>query len=302
MGIEFRQQLVQTPAKVNLCLRLCGKRADGYHLIDSVMVPISLCDELLLAIRSPQRGALRPSVSVEADCAQIPAGTDNLAHRAATAFVKVTQQSIAVDIQIRKRIPVGSGLGGGSSDAAAVLLALNRLLGYPLQPARLANVGASIGTDVPFFVCGRPARVTGVGEQIVPITLSATLNLVVCSDGYTLSTADVYRQVRVASHSLTSDPPVSNITDFVEGRRPFSDLLVNDLEQAAAQIHPEVLSLKARVMEEGAQAALMTGSGSAVFGVWADPHSAAQAAARLRGQGLWAEAVQTLELSPALGN
>ena len=160
MSMEFRQQWVQAPAKVNLCLRLCGKRADGYHLIDSLMVPISLCDELRLTVRRPQQGAVRPSVSVEADSAQIPAGADNLAHRAAAAFVKATQQSIAVDIQIRKRIPVGSGLGGGSSDAAAVLLTLNRLLGYPLQPAQLANVGAGIGADVPFFVYGRPARVT----------------------------------------------------------------------------------------------------------------------------------------------
>ena len=302
MSMQFQQQLVQAPAKVNLCLRLRGKRTDGYHLIDSLMVPISLCDELLLDVRRPQIGTLRPNVSVAADCVQIPVGADNLAHRAAVAFVDITQKSIAVDIQIRKRIPVGSGLGGGSSDAAAVLLTLNRLFGYPLQPAQLADAGARIGADVPFFVSGRPARVTGVGDHIVPLTLGAPLNLVVCSDGCALSTAHVYRHARVASLSLTSDPPVSNITDFVEGRRPFTDLLVNDLEQAAAQIHPEVLSLKARVMEEGAQAALMTGSGSAVFGVWPDPHSAAQAAARLRIQGLWAEAVQTLDLSPALGN
>ena len=301
MSIEFRQQLVQTPAKVNLCLRLRGKRADGYHLIDSLMVPISLYDELVLGIRPQQQESLRPSVSVEADSPQVPSGPDNLAHRAAAAFVKIASQPIAVDIQIHKGIPAGSGLGGGSSDAAAVLLTLNRLLGYPLQPTQLADIGARIGADVPFFLCGRPARVSGVGEQIVPISLGVNLNLVVCSDGHMLSTAQVYSHVRLASHSLTSDPPVSNITDFVEGRRPFTDLLVNDLEQAAAQIHPEVLSLKARVMEEGAQAALMTGSGSAVFGVWPDPQSAAQAAARLRGWGLWAEAVQTLELSPALG-
>ena len=302
MSKELRQQLVQTPAKVNLCLRLCGKRTDGYHLIDSLMVPISLYDELLVAIRPSQPGAVRPGVSVEADCAQIPSGEANLAYRAAAAFVKVTQQSVLIDIQIRKRIPVGSGLGGGSSDAAAVLLTLNRFLGHPLQPAQLADVGARIGADVPFFVYGRPARVTGVGENVAPITLGATLNLVVCSDGHTLSTANVYSRAPAVSHSLTSDPPLSNIIDFVEGRKPFTDLLVNDLEAAAAQIHPEVLSLKAKVMEEGAQAALMTGSGSAVFGVWADPQMAARAAARLRGYGLWAEAVQTLERSPALGN
>ena len=101
---------------------------------------------------------------------------------------------------------------------------------------------------------------------------------------------------------MTSKASVSNIAAFVEGRKPFTDLLVNDLEETAAEIHPEVLSLKARVVNEGAQAALMTGSGSAVFGIWADPQSAADSAARLRSQGLWAEAVETLELSPDLGH
>jgi 4-diphosphocytidyl-2-C-methyl-D-erythritol kinase len=91
MSIEFQEQLVRTPAKVNLCLRLRGKRADGYHLIDSLMVPISLCDELLLAVRPRRQGALRPSISVEADSAQIPSGPGNLAHRAAAAFMKVAK-------------------------------------------------------------------------------------------------------------------------------------------------------------------------------------------------------------------
>ena len=295
-------ELVRAPAKVNLYLRVCGKRGDGYHVIDSLMVPISLYDELHVGVHSLLKKTSRPTIALHTDSALLSGGASNLAYRAAEAFMTATQGSIAVDIRIRKRIPIGSGLGGGSSDAAAVLLVLNRVLGYPLETPQLAYVGARIGADIPFFIYGRPARLGGVGEDIEPTTLGACLNLVVCSDGYPLSTGLVYSQVRATALSLTRVVPVSNIAAFVEGRKPFTDLLVNDLEEAAAQIHPEVLSLKARVMEEGAQAALMTGSGSAVFGVWANPQSAADAAARLRRHGLWAEAVQTLDLSPAVGN
>lgn len=295
-------ELVRAPAKVNLCLRVCGNRSDGYHLIESLMVPISLCDDLRIAVKPLSGFGVGPVITIRSSSAELPQDSSNLAYRAADAFMIAANQRIAVDIEIRKRIPIGSGLGGGSSDAAAVLLALNRTLRQPLLEGQLAELGATIGADIPFFIYGRPARIGGVGEQVVPITLGATLNLVVCSDGFALSTGLVYARVRAAALSLTSDASLSNIADFVEGRRPFTELLVNDLEQAAAEIHPEVLSLKARVMAEGAQAALMTGSGSAVFGLCADPESAVNTATRLRSQGLWAEAVQTLELSPALGN
>lgn len=301
--MALHEELVRAPAKVNLRLRIVGKRSDGYHLLDSLMVPISLYDELFVTIYLPPPTPIARTISVRTDSAQLPADTENLAYRAAEVFMAAAKSDeLAVNIEIRKRIPIGSGLGGGSSDAAAVLLTLNRALGSPLEIDRLAAVGASIGADVPFFLYGRPARITGIGERVVPTKLGPPLNLVVCSDGYTLSTGLVYSYVTVAAHSLTSPPPVSNIPDFVEGRKPFTDLLVNDLEEAAAQIHPGVLSLKARVMAEGAQAALMSGSGSAVFGVWADLKSAVAAAARLRRRGLWAEAAQTLERSPALGN
>lgn len=295
-------ELVRAPAKVNLYLRVCGRRDDGYHLIDSLMVPISLYDGLHIAVRSAARATSLPPITLWTDSVHLPSGKDNLAYRAAEAFATAVQQSMAVNIWIHKQIPIGSGLGGGSSDAAAVLLTLNRLLGNPLSTPQLADVGARIGADVPFFICGRPARVRGVGEQVAPTPLGGRLDLVVCSDGHPLSTALVYSQLRAIPLSLTRGCSVSNIATFVEGRKPLTDLLVNDLEKAAVQIHPDLLSLKAKVMEAGAQAALMSGSGSAVFGVWNDAQSAADGAARLQRLGLWAKAVQTLELSPALGN
>ena len=152
----------ERPPRSTCALRLVGRRADGYHLIDSLMVPISLFDELRHPSSSAARRPPTSSVSVQSDSAQLPLGADNLAHRAARLFLQVTQQSIAVDIhRSRKRIPVGSGLGGGSSDAAAVLLALNRLLGDPLHPAAACRCWrrASAPTCRSSYI-GRPARMS----------------------------------------------------------------------------------------------------------------------------------------------
>jgi 4-diphosphocytidyl-2-C-methyl-D-erythritol kinase len=294
--LRARSVSVRAPAKINLFLRIVGRRDDGYHLLDSLMIPIGLYDQLTMQI-APASQPTTPAVVVTSDADAVPDGPANLAHKAAEAFLKAVTRSLAVRIHIEKRIPVGSGLGGGSSDAAAVLLTLNDYLGRPYSPAQLAALGGRIGADVSFFIYGCPARVCGIGEQIAPLGVQTALPLVVCSDGYALSTKLVYSKV---SLSLTTPRPDSNITPLVIDPKAISELLVNDLEAAAVQIHAEVLSLKARLMDEGALGALMTGSGSAVFGVFGDATQAQRAATALRRQGLWAEAVETLDMSPAV--
>ncbi len=291
---------VLAPAKINFCLRILGRRDDGYHLLDSVMLPVALYDELTLQIapHSPHASA-RPAIVVTTDSDSVPGGQMNLAYRAARVFLDEAKELLDVRIHIGKQIPIGSGLGGGSSDAAAVLLVLNRLLGKPYGTEELAALGGRIGADVSFFVYGRPARVRGIGEQVAPLEAWPALHLVVCSDGFALATQRVYSKVDL---SLTTRRPDSNITPLVIDREPISELLVNDLEAAAAQIHPEVLSLKTRLLELGASGALMTGSGSAVFGVFVDVQQAQCAAATLRTQGLWARATHTLDISPAVGD
>ncbi len=296
--METAEARILAPAKVNLFLRILGRRPDGYHLLDSLMVPISLHDQLLVRIvpQAATQGA-DTSITVKSDSPHAPGGPANLAYRAAALLLRATGRAVTLDIDLRKHIPVGSGLGGGSSDAAAVLLALNRLLGAPCPPEELAQLGAELGADVPFFIYGRPARVGGVGDEVTPVKLGRSWSLVVCSDGSQLSTAEVYSEVDL---SLTSGRPLTNIALLVSGLQPVSEVLVNDLESAVAKVHPEVLSLKARLIKLGAQGALMTGSGSAVFGIWPDHRLARQAAMKLRQQGLWAEAVQTLDESPAV--
>ncbi len=292
MPIEER---LLAPAKVNLHLRILGRRADGYHLLDSLMAPISHYDVLTVRV-TPRSHFGDPVVRVSSDSDAAPGGPANLAYRAAALYLSHIGRNAVVDIDIQKRIPVGSGLGGGSSDAATVRLALNRLLGAHLTIPELASIGGQIGADVTFFVYGSLARVGGVGEQVTPVTLPPMPPLVVCWDRYSLSTKLVYGRVVV---SLTRPPLPSNITHFVSGGKPNPELLVNDLEQPAAQIHPEVLTLKLRLIEEGAIGALMTGSGAAVFGMWPDKAAAHEAALRLRQDGLWAEAVEVLAVSPA---
>ena len=259
------------------------------------MVPISLFDEIVVRVErcSSARDA---GIRVTSDSPAAPGGPGNLAHRAAALVLAHTGRSATVDIRIHKHIPVGSGLGGGSSDAAAVLLALNRLLGHLLGTAELARLGGQLGADVPFFVHGSPARVRGIGEEVSPVRLPRLPALVVCWDQYSLATKLVYARV---APSLTSSAVVSSIADFVSGGKLTAELLINDLEGPAAQIHPEVLALKSRLIEEGASGALMTGSGTAVFGVWPNGESAYGAAMRLRQRGLWAESVEVLAASPA---
>lgn len=287
------EERLLAPAKVNLYLRIVGRRPDGYHLVDSLIAPIELCDTVRVRVDPT---APETTILVTSDSKAAPGGPQNLAYRAAQLFLTHTGRAAAVDVTINKRIPVGGGLGGGSSDAAAVLLALNRLLGSRLGRPELAQIGGAIGADVAFFVYGLPAHVRGVGDQVSAVRLPSVPPLVVCWDRYLLSTKLVYSRVML---SLTRQPVTSNITTFASSGKPNPEMLVNDLEEPAAQIHPEVLSLKSRLMAEGASGALMTGSGAAVFGMWTDMRSAQGAATRLRRSGLWAEAVRVLAVSPA---
>jgi 4-diphosphocytidyl-2-C-methyl-D-erythritol kinase len=293
----IHNESVRAPAKVNLCLRVVGRRADGYHLLDSLMLPISLFDELRVRVEPLQSADTSSRISVSSDSPEAPGGPANLAYRAAALFLDAIGCGARVDIHLTKNIPVGAGLGGGSSDAAAVLCRLNRLGKSPLGTAELATLATQLGSDVAFFVYGRPAQVSGVGDRVEPLPFSRSLSLVVCSDGYVLATKQVYARMPT---SLTTHLGASRVSRFVSGETPLPEFLINDLEGAAAQIHPGVLSLKSMLANLGALGTLMAGSGSAVFGVWPSAESAANAAETLRQRGLWAQSVQTLLCSPVV--
>ncbi|MCX8073434.1 MAG: 4-(cytidine 5'-diphospho)-2-C-methyl-D-erythritol kinase [Candidatus Binatia bacterium] len=281
---------VWSPAKVNLVLYLRGRREDGFHLIESLVAPVSLFDRITIELGTASSSAMR--CEVESTGFPVPRGEENLVSRAVAAYEKAVRRPLpTVRVRLEKFIPVGAGLGGGSSNAAALLVLLQRIFKNPLNDLELTKVGASVGADVPFFLSGRPAILRGVGEQIEPVALPQTLHLVLCSDGSSLLTKDVYAEAR---RSLTVFSRVSNIGAFLEGKLDLVNALQNDLEAAAIAMHPGIEQMKRDVVTAGAAAGLMTGSGSCVFGVCRSRAHARRVAEILSARGYWAVPVQTL--------
>jgi 4-diphosphocytidyl-2-C-methyl-D-erythritol kinase len=203
--------------------------------------------------------------------------------------------ALDVEIHLEKNIPIGAGLGGGSSDAATVLLALDSVLEAGIPQSELIALACELGADVPFFICGKPARVSGIGEVIEPYDPGPIGPLVIAYPGTGLSTPDVYRDY---DDSLTKYRTVSTIRPLTRVRVPLEELLVNDLESVAIQRLPELQTLKQRLRELGAVQTLMTGSGSAIFGVWEDQKGALAAAKQMTNEGFWARTADVLESTP----
>lgn len=284
---------VIAPAKVNLGLRVVGRRADGYHLLDSVFAPLDLADEIEIEIADDGSLESRVDLELEPDAlaSDVPADHRNLAVRAAAAFLQATDLRVQVRLRLLKRIPAAAGLGGGSSDAGAVLAELARRYPGRLSPGELSATALRLGADVPFFLDPRPARVTGIGEHIEPLAALPRLALALVNPGNSLATAQVYGVWDKLSAALTTAgagstlPPVpgrwaSLPTDEVERVGRLEGLLVNDLESAALHLCPALAGLKQRLLEAGALVTSMSGSGATVFGVFRDEGQASRGLAR----------------------
>ena len=285
---------LRTPAKINLGLRLLGVREDGYHTLESVFAPIEIWDELELEVSpgSPRIDLeIEPSVPGELPVAlsTVAAGPDNLVVRGAEAFCKQTGLEARIRLRLRKQIPASAGLGGGSSDAAAVLLGLASLFDGELARETLHALALSLGADVPFFLSPTPALVSGIGEKIEPLAGFPAFDLVVANPGDLLATAEVYRVADVLRSALTEPKPGSTMRAISRLRGEtgdlapaLGDLLINDLEPAARRLCPPVARLMKRLSEAGAIGVSMSGSGSTVFGVFESGDGASRAAEMLR--------------------
>ncbi len=260
------------PAKINLFLRVSGRRSDGYHELDSIFVPISLCDRVAIEVRPSQTVSI--SLAMRSGIANVPSGDRNLAWRAAAEFMKEFGLAAEVLIDLHKEVPAGAGLGGGSSDAGAVLRMMATLCRID-DRARLAKVALGLGADVPFFLEPRAARVTGIGERIAPLDSMPVLHLVVAAPPTEVSTAEVFAALTPNDWSGTALE--ADVRAIAAGRVEAS-ALVNDLEPAAIRLCPEISRLKAILQTLGASAAAMSGSGGAVFGIFPDASEAARAA------------------------
>ena len=252
-----RRLVVLAAAKVNLALEVLGKRADGYHEIATVLQAVDLSDHITLEEAA--------GLELRTSGHDVPADERNLAVRAAAALRDAAGVPRGARITLDKRIPVAAGLGGGSTDAAAVLLGLNRLWRLRWPVAKLADVAIGLGMDVPFFLRGGVALGTGRGEQLEPLR-GAALALVLVNPGFGVNTAEMYGRVTPAM--LTDGARCRRVSDALRQRRTalLAASLYNGLEAAAAP-HPEIARMKAALLAAGALGAQMSGSGPTVFGV-----------------------------------
>lgn len=269
---------IRAPAKINLSLRIVGKRRDGYHLLDTIMIPVGLYDEIEITRPKNLRPAAAP-LSVTCDHPLVPSGKRNLAYQAARLLLGKRAASEPLRIHIRKNIPVGAGLGGGSSDAAATLLGLNRLLRLKKTRRELLSLAAAIGADVPFFIHGRPVRARGIGDEIRPLRFRRRLWVVILYPCFPVSTRWAYRSL---SYTLTKGIENTSLNFSTSSRLGIARSLVNDLERVVFRRYPQIATLKNRLLQEGAAAALMSGSGSSVFGIFLTGEEAGKAFRHLR--------------------
>ena len=274
------------PAKINLGLRVTGRRPDGYHELESVFLPLDGAGPLADAVELARRG--EPGVALELLGAgpEVPGDARNLAVRAAAGFLERARLPGGVAIRLEKRVPAGAGLGGGSSDAGAVLRGLAALHPGALAPEVLAGLALALGADVPFFLDPRPALVQGVGERISPVADAPPLALIVAHPGSALATGDVFRAFDASPSALTPPGGLPRVRPLPrrpgdESRDAWAERVRNDLEPTATALCPAIARLRARLRDVGALAAAMSGSGPAVYGVFESEERRDQGIAQL---------------------
>jgi 4-diphosphocytidyl-2-C-methyl-D-erythritol kinase len=253
-----------SPAKVNLYLEVLERRPDGYHEIQTLMQRVDLFDEVEICLGG--RG-----IQLICEGEAIPGNMENLACRAAQVFFKEFGIRGDLQIHLKKRIPVAAGLGGGSSDAATVLMGLNELLPAGGDREQLMALGAKIGADVPFFIFQKPALARGIGERLVAVSLPTPLWFLLLVPPFRISTAWAY-----AAYDRISPKKKEplQIKDFYPDLVDLLPVLQNDLESAALTWHPQIAHLKEELIARGAKGALMSGSGPVIFGIFASKEEA----------------------------
>jgi 4-diphosphocytidyl-2-C-methyl-D-erythritol kinase len=258
---------VFAPAKVNVILRILDRRPDGFHNLWSVMQTVALDDEVQIKLRAD-----RQDIQLRCDATQLAVDQSNLVYRAAAAVLARAQQTVGLDIELRKRIPMGAGLGGGSSDAAATIIGLNRLLQLDWFPAQMADVGQSLGSDVPFFLFAPSAFVSGRGETVRPVVVEGMRWVVLVNPGFGVDTKWAYQGLAARRTTVTPLSPVQRELDR-QSRVSWAQLIAaaeNDFEAPVFAAHGKLREIKRNLQAHGAEIALLSGSGATVFGVFAD--------------------------------
>ncbi|MBW1732141.1 MAG: 4-(cytidine 5'-diphospho)-2-C-methyl-D-erythritol kinase [Deltaproteobacteria bacterium] len=264
---DIESLVVKAPAKLNLILKVTGRRPDGYHDLFSIMVPVGVCDTIRL---SPGE----EGITIQCRGRDLPSDESNLVYRACECFFSAVGLKPSVHAVVDKVIPIAAGLAGGSSDAAATLEALNKIYGNLLDPQGLHKLARELGADVPFFLAHGPCVARGIGHVLDPIEYFPSFWYVIVSPPLQISTAWVYGQLKLELTQKSNN----YIVEF--SREMFDNLdnfLENDLETVVLPRFPEVQRVKALLLKAGAQGVLMSGSGPSVFGIFAERDSAIEA-------------------------
>jgi 4-diphosphocytidyl-2-C-methyl-D-erythritol kinase len=275
---------LKAPAKVNYVLDVIRKRPDGYHDLRMVMQRVNLCDEITITL------ADRPDITVVCGKKGVPDGPGNIAWKAARILLDMAGNGQGAEISIIKNIPVAAGLGGGSSDAASVLMGMNELLGLGLTDQQLMEIGVKLGADVPFFIYKKTALAEGIGERLGALPDMPPVWVLLVNPGVHVSTGWVYRNLQ-----LTKRDELAKLPHFYGKIEDICSILSNDLESVTIPAFPVIAGIKASMMRLGALGALMSGSGPTVFGLFTDRDTAESAReALVKDTGWFAAAVEAI--------
>lgn len=245
----------KAPAKINLFLRVLFRRPDGYHDIETIFQALELHDVLIFREAAG-------SFSLEVPGHPELEGADNLVARAVRLLEKEVGRSLPVSVRLTKNIPIAGGLGGGSSDCAATLLAVRELFGLEIPDARLSDLARTLGADVPFFLLGGSAVAEGIGERLTQVRLNSDYRVLLVNPGFPVPTRGVYEQF---SRSLTGISRQSTVWTVLETGSAAEELLHNDLQGAAETLFPEIAEMRSSLRTSGLDRVLMSGSGPTVF-------------------------------------
>ena len=277
-------------AKINLGLDVLRRRPDGYHEVKMVMQTVDIWD--LLTFQKVDR----PGIFLKIDQKELPDGRDNLIYRAAEAILREYApegcaeakglKNIGIEITLEKRIPIAAGMAGGSTDAAAVFHGLNELFGFGMSLGDMQRIGVKIGADIPYCLMGGTALAEGIGEKLTALTSPPDCHLVVAKPDINVSTKFVYENLH--ADQLKDHPDIDGMIDAIrEGDLGgITDRMGNVLETVTIREYPVIDRIKKMMMKEGAENALMSGSGPSVFGIFKEKETAKRAAEEIRREGL----------------
>lgn len=292
-GKPVAQLTLPSPAKINVFLRIVGKRPDGFHEIESIMLPLDFGDRITLQLR-------KTSITMECDNPDLPTNDSNLALRAANLFAATCPMERGVKIHLHKRIPLASGLGGGSSNAATVLRGLNQLWQANASPDQLDSMAAALGSDVNLFLRNQPAICRGRGEHVTPLPSRLNATVLLVNPGFGIATKWAYESWAKTSTLLTQPPPDVTLLARALADNDLAGVargLYNSLEAPSIRKFPVLQLLKDTMIEQGAAGALMSGSGATVFGLFAKATDAETAAQKIRaefGPSMWTQTAKCL--------